>query len=160
MIRAWIGIGSNLGQPLQQVRQAVTALAALPDTQLASCSPWFGSRAVGPGEQPDYINGVAALDTRLSATALLAALQAIEAAQGRERRQRWGARTIDLDILLYGDCILNQAELTVPHPRMLERAFVLQPLLQLAPDLQLPDGRRLAALAAAVDHSGLWPLAQ
>ncbi len=158
MTTAWIGIGSNLGQPAHQVHRAVAALAALPHTRLIACSPWYGSHAVGPGPQPDYINGVACLETALSPPDLLAALQAIETAQGRVRQQRWGPRTLDLDILLYGDLTLHRPDLTVPHPRLLERPFVLQPLLALAPDLVLPDGTPLAACAAAAGSTGTWRL--
>lgn len=159
MARCYIALGSNLEQPLAQVRRAVDALAALPDTQLVTVSPWFRTRAQGPGEQPDYINGVAVLDSLLEPLALLRALQAIEADQGRVREQRWGARTLDLDLLLYGDRVIDEPDLTVPHPRMLQRQFVLQPLLAVAPDLAAPDGRRLAAVAAELEDQGVCLLA-
>lgn len=160
MTRAWIGIGSNLAGPAAQLRRAIQALQALPGTRLLASSPTYRSLAVGPGQQPDYLNAVAAIETTLPALELLHALQGIEAAQGRERLERWGPRTLDLDILLYGECIIEEPELTVPHPRMLERNFVLQPLLDIAPGLVLPDGSRLQDRAATLGHEGLWRLEQ
>ncbi len=156
--RCFIGIGSNLEQPRRQVEAAVAALAQLPGSKLVTHSPWYGSRAIGPGEQPDYVNGVAELLTALPPHALLDALQAIEAAHGRQRLQRWGARTLDLDILLYGDAVIADDRLSVPHPRLAERAFVVRPLYDIAPELQLPDGSALAALVDCGDSDGLWPL--
>lgn len=158
MITAYIGIGSNLDNPRQHAQAAITALSALPLTTLITCSPWFGSTAMGPGEQPDYVNGVAALATALSPHELLWALQAIEQQHGRRRDQRWAARTLDLDILLYGDCCMNGPDLAIPHPRMLERPFVLHPLLAIAPELALPDGSLLRDHAARAGCEGLWPL--
>jgi len=158
MTTAYIGIGSNLDQPLQQVQDAITALSQLPQSRLVAHSPWYGSTAIGPGQQADYVNGVAELDTRLSAHDLLDALQAIEQSQGRLRHERWGARTLDLDILLYGQQPMADTRLVVPHPRMLERPFVLQPLLALAPALVLPDGSCLRDRAAAAGTEGLWLL--
>ena len=158
MITAYIGIGSNLDQPHSQVQRALTALATLSHSHLTACSPWFGSKAIGPGIQADYVNGVAQLETRLSPYDLLTALQTIELQHGRMREQRWAARTLDLDILLYGNEQITDTDLTVPHPRMLERAFVLQPLLALAPTLVLPDGSRLSDRAATAGQDGLWLL--
>lgn len=158
MTHAFIGLGSNLGEPLQQLVQAVDALKTLPQSRLLAVSPWYGSHAIGPGPQPDYVNGAALLDTELACSELLAVLQAIENRQGRERQERWGARTLDLDILLYGQQTFTRPELTVPHPRLCERAFVLLPLHDLAPDLVLPDGRSLASLLPTLDRSGLWRL--
>ncbi|MCK9563477.1 MAG: 2-amino-4-hydroxy-6-hydroxymethyldihydropteridine diphosphokinase [Bacteroidales bacterium] len=144
--RAFIAIGSNLGNPRRQVASAVAALAELPDSQLVAVSPWYRSAAIGPGEQPDYLNGVAELRTRLAPRRLLAALQAIEETQGRQRTERWAARTLDLDILLYGDAVIAEPDLIVPHPRLAERNFVLYPLADLAPTLVLPDGTPLGEL--------------
>lgn len=157
-VRAYIGLGSNLDNPAEQLRRALTALVRLPQTRLAGCSRFYRSAPLGPQDQPDYVNAVAALDTELAPEALLDALQAIEAAQGRVRLRRWGPRTLDLDLLLYGDDILATPRLTVPHPGLAERNFVLHPLAELAPDLVLPDGRRLAALLTQSDHAGLAPL--
>jgi 2-amino-4-hydroxy-6-hydroxymethyldihydropteridine diphosphokinase len=156
---AYIGIGSNLAQPLTQVKQAINALKAVPATRLINYSPWYGSNPVGgPDDQPDYVNGVACLHTRLSPQALLDALQSIELQQGRQRLTRWGARTMDLDLLLYDDLELHDERLTVPHPRMAERAFVLAPLADIAPHLVLPNGHSVTSLLAGISTAGLWPL--
>lgn len=157
-VRAYIGLGSNLDDPAGQLCQAVTALARLPGTRLAACSRFYRSAPLGPQDQPDYVNAVAALDTELAPDVLLDALQVIETAQGRVRLRRWGPRTLDLDILLYGDSVLATPRLSVPHPGLAERGFVLYPLAELAPDLMLPDGRALAELLAKCDSAGLEPL--
>jgi 2-amino-4-hydroxy-6-hydroxymethyldihydropteridine diphosphokinase len=146
MVRCYIALGSNLDNPLDQVSKAVCALAQLPTTQLTQTSPWYQTKAVGPGEQPDYINGVACLDTELSAIDLLHGLQQIEIDQQRVRSERWGPRTLDLDILLYGNQTIDESALIVPHPRMKERRFVLAPLSDIAPQLHLPDGSSLRTL--------------
>lgn len=140
---AFIGLGSNLAEPSVQLAQAVIALAALPGTQLVAQSPFYCSRPVGPQDQPDFVNGAAWLRTTLSALDLLDHLQAIEQAHGRERRQHWGPRTLDLDLLIYGRETISEARLTVPHPELPNRDFVLQPLLDLDPTLSLPDGSRV-----------------
>jgi 2-amino-4-hydroxy-6-hydroxymethyldihydropteridine diphosphokinase len=143
-VRAYVGIGGNLDDPLSHVRRAFQALAALPASQCVARSPLYRSTPVGgPPDQPDYLNAVAALDTALSPDALLAALQKIESAQGRVRNVRWGPRTLDLDLLLYGALIRDDPRLTLPHPRLHERAFVLYPLYDLAPTLLLPGRGRL-----------------
>lgn len=146
MTSVYIGLGSNLANPAEQLRSALTAMDAIPQTRVADCSAFYGSAPVGPGEQPDYVNAVAKLETELDAVTLLDALQAIENQHGRERSIRWGARTLDLDILLFGSEIIDSSRLSVPHPRMGERNFVLQPLAELAPELTMPDGRSLAAM--------------
>ncbi len=143
MIRAFIALGSNLDDPGQQLQQALAALAALPQSTLRGCSPPYRTRAVGPGDQPDYLNAVCELETALEPLALLDQLQAIEQAQGRRRDLHWGARTLDLDLLLYGDQTLDLPRLQVPHPRLFERDFVLHPLADLAPGLCFPDGTTL-----------------
>jgi 2-amino-4-hydroxy-6-hydroxymethyldihydropteridine diphosphokinase len=156
---AYIGIGSNLAEPLTQVRHALTALKAIPASSLTAVSPWYGSSPVGgPADQPDYINGVACLQTRLTPHALLDALQSIENQQSRERHTRWGARTLDLDLLLYDNQHIHDERLTVPHPRMTERAFVLVPLIDIAPHLALPNGCSVASLLSQLSTTGLWPL--
>ncbi len=157
-VRAYIGLGSNLDDPVRQLRRALAALARLPETHLAGYSRFYRSVPLGPQDQPDYVNAVAALDTTLDAEALLDALQAIETAQGRVRTLRWGPRTLDLDMLLYGNEVLATPRLTVPHPGLAERSFVLYPLAELATDLALPDGRTLAGLLNHCDRSGLEPL--
>lgn len=161
MERAYIGLGSNLAEPRQQLRAALAALAALPDSQLAAVSSLYASDPLGPPDQPRYVNAVAALDTALTPLQLLDALQAIELEQGRVRKeQRWGPRTLDLDILLFGQRILDEPRLSVPHYHMHARAFVLYPLAEIAADLQLPDGRPLQSLLAACPYVGLERLAE
>lgn len=158
MTRAYIGIGSNLAGPTQQVRDALSALAGLPESCLAGQSLLYRTPPVGPQDQPDFINAVAALDTALSPLALLDALQALEQAAGRQRLRHWGERTLDLDLLLYGAEVINHPRLTVPHPHLAERGFVLVPLAELAPDLTLPDGRSVLTLAAHCARHGIAPL--
>jgi len=141
--RAYIGLGSNLQQPFAQLKKALTALSELPQTELVCVSSFYRSVPLGPPGQPDYLNAVAALDTALNPLELLDALQAIEHAQGRVRGERWGARTLDLDILLFGVQIINSTRLFVPHPCMRQRAFVLYPLAEIAPNPALPNGQSL-----------------
>jgi 2-amino-4-hydroxy-6-hydroxymethyldihydropteridine diphosphokinase len=159
--RAYIGLGSNLATPLEQLRSALAALAALPQTSLRAQSSFYASDPLGPADQPRYVNAVAALDTALKPLQLLDALQAIELEQGRTRKaERWGPRTLDLDILLFGDLQLNEPRLKVPHYHMHARAFVLYPLAEIAPDLRLPDDRPLRELLAACPFEGLERLAE
>jgi len=134
----FIGLGSNLEKPLVQIKQALLALSQLPQTHLLRDSGYYSSKPMGPQDQPDYINAVAWLETSLESVDLLDHLQAIEQQQGRVRKQHWGARTIDLDILLYGDEIINLPRLTVPHPGICERDFVYLPLLKLVPGIRVP----------------------
>lgn len=141
---AYVGLGSNLAEPLMQLASAVAALAALPQTTLVAQSPFYRSRPVGPQDQPDFINGAVLLATELPPLNLLDELQRIELDQGRERIQHWGPRTLDLDLLLYGNDVINHERLQVPHPELTNRDFALQPLLDLTPDLTLPDGRRVS----------------
>ncbi len=156
MERVYIGLGSNLATPHTQLRSALVALAALPHTHLVAQSSLYASDPLGPADQPRYVNAVAALDTDLSPLALLDALQAIELEQGRTRKaERWGPRTLDLDILLFGKHQLDEPRLTVPHYHMHARAFVLYPLAEIAPELHLPDGRALAELLSACTFTGL-----
>lgn len=136
---AFIGIGSNLGEPVQQVEQAIKALAGLEQSRLILCSSLYRSAPVGPQDQPDFINAVVAILTRLAPQGLLTSLQAIENVQGRTRSgERWGPRTLDLDLLVYGQASVATAELTLPHPRIAERNFVLLPLSEIAPHLPIP----------------------
>ncbi|MBD8496477.1 2-amino-4-hydroxy-6-hydroxymethyldihydropteridine diphosphokinase [Pseudomonas syringae] len=152
--RAYIGLGSNLAEPAAQLRHALEALQRLPGSLLAGTSSFYVSDSMLPG-QPRYTNAVAALDTDLAPLALLDALQAIELDQGRERLERWGPRTLDLDILLFGEHLIDVPRLQVPHYHMHARAFVLYPLAELAPGLQLPDGRALSQLLAECPFTGL-----
>lgn len=158
--RAWVGLGGNLGDPARQVGAALDALAALPKTRLEARSRLYGSRPMGPPDQPDYVNAVARLRTALAPHALLDALQAIEQRAGRQRgATRWGPRTLDLDLLLYGDACRADERLTLPHPGIAERPFVLVPLAELDPGLSIPGlDDPVATLARRVDRTGLWPL--
>ena len=147
MIDSYIALGSNLQDPASQLQRAVTALAALPDSRLSSVSGVYTSPAIGPGEQPDYLNAVVRLATTLRPGFLLDQLQHLESLQGRTREQRWAARTLDLDILLYGELQLQTERLTIPHPAMASRDFVLRPLADLCgPNFVLPDGTELGTL--------------
>lgn len=160
-VRAYIGLGSNLLSPMQQVRQAISELAQLAESQFYAVSRIYRSRPMGPADQPDYINAVVALDTRLTPPALLDALQAIENRHGRKRGAvQWGPRTLDLDLLLFGDAVINEPRLTVPHPGMYERSFVLRPLADIVPSLVLPGGQSLKALCDALSDEGLEALVE
>ncbi|NNL56045.1 MAG: 2-amino-4-hydroxy-6-hydroxymethyldihydropteridine diphosphokinase [Woeseia sp.] len=146
---AYIGLGSNLADPVAQIDSAFIAIGNLPDTQLVLRSPLYKSSPIGPQDQPDYINAAATVLTQLSPIKLLGKLQAIEKSQGRTRgADRWGARTLDLDLLVFGAQVIESSELTVPHPRIGERNFVLLPLNDIAPDLQIPGGLSVARMAA------------
>ncbi|MEG1042691.1 MAG: 2-amino-4-hydroxy-6-hydroxymethyldihydropteridine diphosphokinase [Pseudomonas sp.] len=155
MERVYIGLGSNLDEPQEQLRSAINALRELPDTRVTGVSAFYSSESLSPG-QPRYTNAVAALDSALAPLDLLDQLQAIEAAQGRERKERWGPRTLDLDILLYGDHTIDIPRLKVPHYHMHARPFVLYPLAELVPqDFRLADQRSLAQLLADCPFVGL-----
>lgn len=156
MIRTYIALGSNLDQPQKQLQRAVASLNALPGSRVEQVSGVYRSAAVGPPGQPDYLNAVLLLCTSLPALELLDALQQIEHEQGRVREIRWGARTLDLDILLYGQQRIDAQRLTVPHPAMAERNFVLYPLAEIGGEnLLLPDGKVLGTLVAACTRNGL-----
>lgn len=156
--RAYIGLGSNLENPRNQVETALDELGQLPSTRLLAASSLYQSRAIGP-PQPDFINAVALIETALPALALLDELQALEQLHQRVRREHWGPRTLDLDLLLYGDSRVDHPRLQVPHPELANRNFVLYPLAELAPELTLPTGTPLAALLAQVSQDGLRSLA-
>lgn len=145
-IRAFIGLGANLGEPEAQVRRAAAALAGIAGTRLVALSPLYTSAPVGVGAQPDFVNAVAEVETGLGARALLEALLAVEARFGRRRDSPGAARTLDLDLLLYGDRTIEEPGLVVPHPRMHERAFVLAPLADIAPSAIIPGKGSVAAL--------------
>lgn len=146
---AYIGLGSNLAEPIQQVRRACRALTQLPKTILQCHSSLYRSKPLANMPHPDYINAVAVLQTELSPWDLLQQLQQLENQHGRVRVERWGARTLDLDILLYDQLELADPRLTVPHPGMLQRAFVLYPLYECCPNLVLPNG---CPLVEALSH--------
>ncbi|NRP37502.1 2-amino-4-hydroxy-6-hydroxymethyldihydropteridine pyrophosphokinase [Marinobacterium sp. xm-a-121] len=159
MIRAYIGLGSNLENPLQQVTDALRELQAIPNSKLVEHSRLYRSDPVGPPGQPDYINAVACLETSLEAEQLLDELQAIEQSHDRVRVQHWGPRTLDMDILLFGDQVINTERLTVPHAFMCERSFVLYPLAEIAPNLHLPNGTDLKQLLSQCPMGTLEPIA-
>ena len=148
MEHVYIGLGSNLSAPEQQLDAALSALAQLPKTRLMATSAYYSSAPLGPADQPRYTNAAAHLETALTPHDLLNHLQAIELNQGRERKsERWGPRTLDLDILLFGELIIDDARLCVPHYHMHARPFVLLPLAELCPtNFQLPDDRKLEEL--------------
>jgi 2-amino-4-hydroxy-6-hydroxymethyldihydropteridine diphosphokinase len=159
-ISVFIGLGSNLQEPQQQINNAIIALKALPESHMLAVAPYYRSLPMGPADQPEYINTVVHLETELSALGLLDHLQAIELSQGRERAERWGARTLDLDLLLYGDDEISHPRLTVPHPGIAEREFVLYPLLDIAATLVIPGLGRLSELKDACAPNGIVRLAE
>ena len=140
MTLAYIALGSNLNEPIAQLDAAVQAISELSQTQLVQVSPYYGSKPMGPQDQPDYVNAVLSIETNLSPLALLDELQRIENEQGRIRLRRWGERTLDLDILLYGNLEMQSERLTLPHYDMQNREFVIVPLFDIAPQLVLPNG--------------------
>lgn len=152
MTLVYIAIGSNLASPLEQVNAAIRALADIPDSRVVSVSSLYRTPPLGPQDQPDYLNAAVALETSLAPEALLDHTQRIELQQGRVRKaERWGPRTLDLDIMLFGDALINSERLTVPHYDMRNRGFMLWPLFEIAPDLHFPDGM---ALRAVLDDLG------
>ena len=156
---AYIGVGSNLEVPRAQVLAAIERLGHMPRTRLVLVSGLYRSRPFGPVEQPDFVNAVAGILTQLAPTALLQELHGIESAMGRPgRHERWGPRIIDLDLLALGSERRKEPELTLPHPGIVERNFVLYPLAEIAPDLELPGLGRVADLAAAVTAEGITRL--
>jgi 2-amino-4-hydroxy-6-hydroxymethyldihydropteridine diphosphokinase len=157
-ITAFIALGSNLGDPAGQIRSALRALDKLPDTRLVRQSSFYRNPPTGYLNQPEFVNAVARIETRLAPRDLLEQLLAIERAHGRVRDFPNGPRTLDLDILLYGERTVREPGLTIPHPRMVERAFVLVPLAEIAPETVVPGGARIADLAAKLDASGLVKL--
>jgi 2-amino-4-hydroxy-6-hydroxymethyldihydropteridine diphosphokinase len=138
MTVVYIGLGSNMDRPQHQVTTALAELAHLPDTTLLKASRLYRSAPLGPQDQPDYINAVASVETTLTAETLLDVLQQIEQQHRRVRTTHWGPRTLDLDILLYGNMSIRTPRLTVPHPEMARRCFVLEPLLEINPEVDIP----------------------
>jgi 2-amino-4-hydroxy-6-hydroxymethyldihydropteridine diphosphokinase len=156
---AYVGLGSNLDDPRERVRVALAALGSLRDTRLLLASPLYGSTPMGPIEQPDFVNAVAGLITRLDAQTLFAELQGLEAALGREpARERWGPRRIDLDLLVFSHTQCKSDGLELPHPGIGLRNWVLVPLADIAPELYIPGLGRAAELARRASQDGLWPL--
>ncbi|MGR6036158.1 MAG: 2-amino-4-hydroxy-6-hydroxymethyldihydropteridine diphosphokinase [Candidatus Nitrosoglobus sp.] len=158
MVRAYVGLGSNLHHPRWQICRALVELNTLPQTRCAAHSKSYQSAPMGPADQPDYINAVAALDTELGPYDLLINLQAIEQRHHRIKNRRWGERTLDLDLLLYGDLEITTERLVVPHPGLHERAFVLYPLAEIAPSIIIPRRGRVADLIPYCSYSSVHQL--
>ena len=157
-MQVYIGLGSNLDNPIQHVKDALAELDQIQGCSLLQASSLYCSAPVGPQDQPDFINAVAELETQLAPEALLDQLQALEQAHQRVRERHWGPRTLDLDILLYGTQLINTERLNVPHPFMHERSFVLWPLAEIASNLQLPDGQSLEQLCSQCPMGSLEKL--
>jgi 2-amino-4-hydroxy-6-hydroxymethyldihydropteridine diphosphokinase len=156
---AYVGVGSNLEDPKSQVLRAFEALRALPRTRAIRFSPLYRSAPLGPMSQPDFVNAVAGLLTQLDSRALLGKLRALEAAFGRPaERERWGPRVLDLDLLVYGRERRQDPDLTLPHPGIVARNFVLYPLADIAPDLDVPGLARVAELKERLAPEGLTAL--
>jgi 2-amino-4-hydroxy-6-hydroxymethyldihydropteridine diphosphokinase len=157
-LAAYVGIGSNLSDPAAQVQRTFAELAAVPGVQLVAQSALYRTAPFGPVEQDDFVNAVAGVLTTLSPQRLLDALRQLELARGRVRSVRWGPRILDLDLLVQGTLTVDTADLTLPHPGIPERNFVLYPLRDIAPELVIPGMGQVAALAAKVDPSGITRL--
>jgi len=158
MIDSYIALGSNLERPEQQLKKAIIALQSLSGSRFLTASALYRSAPMGPQDQPDYINAVVKIETALEPLALLDQLQALEAAFGRVKGERWGARVLDLDLLLYGDQVIDYPRLQVPHMGISERAFVLLPLSELVDELLIPKQGLLSELVKQVETAGLWRL--
>lgn len=158
MVTAFIGLGSNLDDPHAQLDRAVVNLARTHGIQVQKTSSYYRTAPWGDAEQPDFINAVVQIDTTLSADALLTELVRIEIAAGRVRARRWGPRTLDLDLLLYGDAVCDTGRLQLPHPRMHERRFVLEPLAELAPQVSIGARGRVGDLLAQLAKAGVQRL--
>lgn len=154
-VRAFVGLGGNLGDAAATLRSALQSLDQLPGTRLLRASRLYRTPAWGNTEQPDFVNGAALLLTTLDARALLDGLLGIERSFGRERRERWGPRVLDLDLLLHGDAIVDEPGLHVPHPHLTERAFVLLPLLEIDPDVIVPAYGLARAALATLAYEGI-----
>jgi 2-amino-4-hydroxy-6-hydroxymethyldihydropteridine diphosphokinase len=156
MTLAYIALGSNQASPLEQVARALNAIAAIPQSRVVATSSFYRTPPLGPQDQPDYLNAAVALETELSPEALLDHTQRIELEQGRVRKaERWGPRTLDLDIMLFGELTLSTPRLTVPHYDMKNRAFMLVPLVEIAPDCAFPEGLRVADVLATLSRAGI-----
>ncbi len=152
----YIGIGANLQNPIKQLKQALDTLNTHPELKIIKTSSFYRSVPMGPQDQPDFINAVCQLETQLSPLALLDCLQTIEKQQGRVRKaERWGPRVLDLDILMYNQEEIHQERLIIPHYGLRERNFVILPLDEIAPNLQLPDGTLITSLAENIEKQGI-----
>jgi len=159
MTLAYIGLGSNLSEPIKQIQSAITEIEKIAQSRVVTVSSIYLSKPMGPQDQDDYINAVLALDTSLSAIELLDVLQTIEDKAGRVRKKnRWGARILDLDIILYGNDVIKSDRLVIPHYGMTEREFVLLPLAEIAPDLHLPNGNSVKFLSQNIANNDITKL--
>lgn len=156
-VRAFVGLGGNVGDPTATLHEAIRELDGLPDTRMLRASRLYRSAAWGIQDQPDFINAAALLETRLDPRALLDALLQLERSHGRDRgaETRWGPRVLDLDLLLYGDAVIDEPGLRVPHPHLYERAFALLPLVEIAPETVVPGRGRARELLAAMAVHGV-----
>lgn len=159
MALVYLGLGANLNNPLTQLQFAIEQLDQHEQISITACSSMYASKPMGPQDQPDYVNAVVALTTSLLPESLLDVAQQIEDASGRVRLRRWGERTLDLDILLYDELVLETPRLSVPHPGIEQREFVIIPLAEIASQLVLPNGTPIANLATTIAHNGLAKIA-
>lgn len=150
---AYVGVGSNLGEPVRQVEAAFAAIERLPDSGYFRRSGLWRSAPLGPADQPDYVNAATGFLTRLEPGDLLRRLQGIEQGASRQRGERWGPRTLDLDLLVLGRLVVSKPGLELPHPRIVERNFVLLPLAEIAPDLEVPRRGTVARLLAGISRN-------
>ena len=155
MTIVYIGLGSNMESPKEHITTAIKTLSEIQSTHTKKVSSLYKSKPVGPQDQDDYVNAVAELETSLTPLELLDTLQAIENEHGRVRNERWGPRTLDLDILMFGDEVINNERLTIPHSEMTNRAFVLVPLAEINPDCLIPEKGLLSDLLTNIDQDGL-----
>ena len=156
MTLAYIALGSNQASPLEQVSSALEAIGMIRNSQIVATSSFYRTPPLGPADQPDYLNAAVALETTLTAEELLNETQRIEREQGRVRKsERWGPRTLDLDIMLFGDAVIDTPRLTVPHYDMKNRAFMLLPLLEIAPECRFPDGQTVGDILAVLSQEGI-----
>ncbi len=155
MTISYLGLGSNLDGPEKHLKTALDDIGHIDQTHILACSSFYKSPPLGPQDQPDFINCVAKLETGLSAHMLLSALQEIEDQHGRKRERLWGPRTLDLDILLFGERVINDEDLTVPHPQMRNRGFVLVPLTEIDPDISIPGLGKASNLISSLDINSI-----
>ena len=159
MTNVFIGLGGNLDNPVEQLKIAIESINQLEATSVINCSQFYGSTPLGPEDQPDFINAVCQIQTELAPSDLLSQLQNIEIEQGRIKKRHWGERLIDLDILLYGDQQISSETLTIPHLEITNRDFVLIPLAEIAPSLEIPNKGSIDSLIANLSGTYLKPIA-